>query len=477
MHADPVFESEGEPASPSSDCERPRSPLAVGVPAFLALALCLSGIGRAFSFDESVTVGSFVVSPSLWDAATRQVVSNNHQAISVLDHLIWLATGSTSEPLLRILPTGVFVTATALLSSSVARRFGWRIGLVAGVLFCTNPLMFSLARDIRGYGLLVLCSIGATLLLTNLRRRRDEQRAVVIGYVLVAVIGMSAHVYMLAILAAHVAAAIFDPDLRRRRAFQLPVLGALLGLVVQAPLLVESLQNGRGRTFDIGFPLDLSWALLGGGVLAVIATTVFLAGPARTAWRNPSLRAAGLTLIALAAVLWIVAPTDLYPRFFVSVLPVLALGAALGWSKLTLRSGGPRALAWLLLALIIGSNLQAIVPAINRSDLANRDAAALVEAAVATGASACVLATSWQPLLAYEDLPIVRTGPELDDCDLVVSLVPELDEPALRVLPQTFPNLTVLDDASATGRIFSRGPQACVLDPRSTCWVQDDGPP
>src|SRR5215210_1781884 len=83
------------------------------------------GAGRAFNLDAAATVANFVATPSLLDPFTEQIVYNNHVLFSFADHLVYSATGSSDEALLRAVPVIAAGLALGLLARELARRFGW----------------------------------------------------------------------------------------------------------------------------------------------------------------------------------------------------------------------------------------------------------------------------------------------------------------------------------------------------------------
>ena len=171
--------------------------------ALVTAAAYLPGSGRAFDYDGSVTVAKFVRTESLLDPFRRQVVFNNHPAFSFLEHLVYSVTGSASSWVMRLLPIAAAAACVGLLVGAAGRRWGPRIGLTAGALLATNPVFIGTGREVRGYSLVCLCGLAATVLLLDLER--SSSRAKSIGYVAVSTLGLATHLYMALVLLGHVA--------------------------------------------------------------------------------------------------------------------------------------------------------------------------------------------------------------------------------------------------------------------------------
>jgi len=90
-----------------------------------------------------------------------------------------------------------------------------------------------------------------------------------------------------------------------------------------------------------------------------------------------------LAVLALVLAAWIVAPTDLYPRFFVWLLP--GVGLLVGQGVARYRSLG------LLVGVVVLAQIARLGPALTRDDLGNRQAARIAEQVATEGRSPCAL--------------------------------------------------------------------------------------
>ena len=86
------------------------------------------GADRAYNYDASVTMQNFVTG-SLGDVFTRQSVYNNHPALSLIEHIVWVVTGSSDETTMRVAPALFAAVAVALLSWRIGRVGGWQPAL------------------------------------------------------------------------------------------------------------------------------------------------------------------------------------------------------------------------------------------------------------------------------------------------------------------------------------------------------------
>jgi hypothetical protein len=438
---------------------RDRAAIVAICAATAAALLAVPGIAQPYTYDESVTVGAFIQAESPLDAATEQIVANNHMGMSVVGYLVAAVTGSTSEVLLRLLPTMSFCAAAAVFAWWTCRRLGLLAAISAAALFVTNPLVFSVTRQVRGYSFLILCAMVSTILLEQAVASKDRPNArSVAQYIAIAAAGVVAQLSMIVVLVAQLAS-LWAGSRGRGSARPLwPVWAGLIGVAVQLPLLTATLAAGRGRLFRDTFPVELAEALLGGSVVtAALGMALIVAGG--TEWvRRPPIVAAGASVMLTAAGVWLVAPVDLYTRLFVGVAPAIALGIALGVRRCASTGGLAAALSWLAVLVIVVSQLITIVPTVRRTDLANRSAATVLRAAQSEGLHGCVLATSSEALMGYAQPQVAATADDLDRCDLVISLVPHWDEPAFPGLNERFPYTLPLDTAASPGTAYSRRP-------------------
>jgi hypothetical protein len=126
--------------------------------------------------------------------------------------------------------------------------------------------------------------------------------------------------------------------------------------------------------------------------------------------------AAVATIVTAVAIAWAVAqPRDLYPRFFVSVIPLIAYVAGHGVAVLP-RAAEP--LAVVVVAVALAGGVGGIVghrPAI-------RDAAAVVDRARANGLTPC--GRHAEPLFVYTPpFSLVNGVDDLGDCEVFISVL------------------------------------------------------
>ena len=186
-------------AEPVRTVRRPVVAAAVlGVATFVAY---LPGLGRSLDFDSAQTVGRFIRPGPPWHAFQDQAVFNNHPMFSFLEQVVRVVTGRTDAATMRVLPILCGALAVAVLTWFAARRHGLAAGLAAGALLACNPTFISLSRAVRGYSLLTLCALVATIVVVEDRRTRSNRWGAL--YVVAAGVGLATHLYMVPVLGAH----------------------------------------------------------------------------------------------------------------------------------------------------------------------------------------------------------------------------------------------------------------------------------
>lgn len=377
----------------------------------VATGAYLIGAGRSYAYDESVTVGAFVNTPSLLDPFRRQIVFNNHPFFSFLEHLVWDA-GGRSETWMRVLPAAAGAAAVGMVAWAVCRRWGLLAGAAAAGTLATSPLFVEASRTVRGYSLLTLCAVASTVLAVDLVEQ-GERRLQSVAYVVAAAAGGAVHLYMAPVVGAHVAfvAARGRPIGRmwRIRWYAAGLLGALSYLGIAGDMAAAS--QGRGRDFDPSFPGSLGRALLGTHPLAVglLGAVVAVAAWITRSRRDLTLPATAVAMFTTVA--WVLlAPLDLYPRFFVWLAPGVALAAAV-------------AVRWKA-ALIVPAVLSMAVTAGDQvrswrtDDRSIPNAALAVEQARRAGDVPCAI--GGEALLAYTAPPTEVVPTDLTGCDVLV---------------------------------------------------------
>lgn len=315
--------------------------------AILALALVLRVplLGRGFQGDEIRTMLDFVEAPSTWETITRVVDFNNHHFYSLLARGMEAALGR-AEWVVR-LPALLFGLLTIpALWIGLRGDFGSRTALLAALLLATSPIHIGFSATARGYTGLVFFTWCATILFFSVVRE-DGRVSRVIAYAVLSALGIWTHLYGAAVLAVQ---ALFlaillageahrsglAPAFRRFRMAAAGVVGAaLLTLVLYAPALprllpvLRSVQHGPFDprlpfvvlTYLVGLPLGFAGLLLGG--IAVVGLV----------WGLWSRRLVAL-YVALVFVLpvgatWLSREQSFMERFFMFLLPFVALGVAL----------------------------------------------------------------------------------------------------------------------------------------------------
>ena len=396
-----------------------RSPAAVRAGAGLAIVTFLGylpGSGRSLDFDSAQTVGMFVKTGPPWSAFRLQAAFNNHPLFSFLEQLVRVVTGRTDAAAMRVLPILCGALAVGVLTWFAARRHGVRAGLVAGTLLATNPTFLSLSRAARGYSLLVLCAIVATILVAD--DRPDRSRWSDLAYVAVAGMGLATHLYMFPVIAAHLGAVI-----ARRRldaGWRLRFAGTALVAVLAYAGMAASMFHTMG-SYSRVLRTDLPWRVAvmatGGGWASVAVAPLVVAGAMLVLRRSRATRGAAIALAGVLLVQWAVLQSSaLTARFFVWLVPAAAYLAAVAVGRI--RVGALLAAAS---AVVAGLTM---LPAFTDDPTAYRHAAALIRQAGAMGERSCVVNIGVSPMLAYLDSPAdfaaVTHPDDLDRCDLLV---------------------------------------------------------
>ena len=412
-------------------------------------AVYLIGSGRVFAYDSAVTFANFIATPALLDAFAvhsqqptiplSTIAGNDHVLVSLISHVIYSVSGSTSEVVYRILPAIAAGGTVGVMAALLSARFGVIAGACAGLYIASDPLFVENSRDVRGYSLAALCAVLATLLVT--RALAGWRRWV---YGLLLGLAIAAHLFSGLVLVAHVVWVLTRrprPELRRLAPAWL--VAGVIGLGANASILwIDLTQHGLipGK-FEPGFPRDLVFYLVGAPVLLTIglwlsaaALGLWLVRDER--WVLPSL----LTVAAAVAILWIgLHPAYLYPRFFMFLVPGFAylVAAAVSRWKLVLAPVvllGVAAAAWFQ------------VPGYTADSLALRESARVVERANAEGRRACVIHSDEQVLGAYaKGFFTVTSADQLASCDLVVVVSWALDLPLRDLAAQQFPRARALE--------------------------------
>lgn len=405
-------------ATPPPAPARPtRSPAWAGagltVVTFLAY---LPGSGRSLDFDSAQTVGMFVRQGPPWSAFRSQAAFNNHPLFSFLEQLVRVVTGRTDAAAMRVLPILFGALAVGVLTWFAARRHGLLAGLAAGALLATNPTFLSLSRAARGYSLLVLCAIVATVLVAE--DRPDQSRWKDLAYVAVAGMGLATHLYMFPVIAAHLGAVLARRrlDARWRFRFAGTALVAVLAYAGMAASMLDTM-GGYARVLKADLPWNVAVMTTGGGWAALVVSPLVVAGAVLLLRRSRAARGAALALAGVLLVQWAgLQSSALTARFFVWLVPGAAYLAAVAVGRL--RPAALLAAASAALAVSI------VAPGFTNDPTAYRQAAAVITQANAAGARSCVVNIGVPPMLAYLDSPAdftaVTEPGQLDGCDVLL---------------------------------------------------------
>jgi hypothetical protein len=369
------------------------------------------GAGRAYDYDSSESVGSFIATRSLLDPFRRQLQFNNHPFFSFLEHLVYSAGGS-SETAMRVLPTAAAAATVGLVVGWIVGRWGWLAGLAGGLLLAANPTFASLGRSVRGYSLLTLALVCATVLLERLlvERRGGEG----IAYTTALAIAIATHLYALCVLLGHVLVVVVRREADRRWLLRWVAAVVVGGLAYSgmAGRMVAAARSEQHR-FQSAFPLHVGAAVLGStpAAIAVVACLTCL-GLLRA---RRSALAALAVVVAVLGVDWaVVAPTDLYPRFLVWLIPVAAVAAA----------AAIRRSAWLLGPAVVAAVAMVAVDIPNWTvqPLPGPAAAELLGDARQLDATTCALPDVRGLLMAYTAPPAeVKDPRSLARCTLAIA--------------------------------------------------------
>lgn len=402
---------------PAAPARRRPSPAWAGAGlAAVTFAAYLPGAGRSLDFDSAQTVGMFVKTGPPWSAFRSQAAFNNHPLFSFLEQLVRVVTGRTDAATMRVLPILFGALAVGALTWFAARRHGLLAGLVAGTLLACNPTFVSLSRAARGYSLLVLCAIVATILVAE--DRPDRSRWSDLGYVAVAGMGLATHLYMFPVVVAHLGAVLARGrlDARWRLRFAGTALVAALAYAGMAAAMIDTM-GAYSRVLKTDLPWDVAAMATGGGRAALAVAPLVVAGAVLLLRRSQAARGAALALGAVLLVQWAgLQSSALTARFFVWLVPGAAYLAAVAVGRLR-----PAAV---LAAVSTALAVAVVASGFTDDPTAYRQAAAVVTEANAAGAQSCVVNIGMPPMLAYLDSPAdftaVTEPAQLDGCDVLL---------------------------------------------------------
>jgi 4-amino-4-deoxy-L-arabinose transferase-like glycosyltransferase len=269
-----------------------------------------------------------------------------------------------------------------------------------------NPMFVTQSRAVRGYSLSVLGATVAIVCVLEYVRRADEPGArrvwLLTGHAIGIVVAMGTHGFAgVALGPIGLAALVLLGRLDRR--LILSWIGAAAGLVAVYVWTIAQLldtADARGTRYLSFFGELVVQELLGrdpvtvailGGLVVFAALGVVMRVEEQPPRAGTAVMLVGGLVVAQGWYLWQIAqPFDLYPRFFLSVVPLVAIavGVAVG------RQPQLVALVVLAVALVFGE-----VRAIRDSELPLRDAGEAIVAASGLGWEVCAVGAD--PLRLY----------------------------------------------------------------------------
>jgi putative BNR repeat neuraminidase len=364
-----------------------------------ALVITLAASRVSYRYDESVTIGAFIGRGWLVPF-TRQRLHNNQPVFSFLENIVWFAGGS-SELVFRLLPAVFLGLAVALLTGWTTRRWGVLAGVAAMIVMITHPMVVDLSRQVRGYSLVLLAAVAATLLVDRLLRQPDDVWASV-GYTLFIAIGIATHLYAGAVVLGHVGLVIAFRRLSWWWIVRWAV-GGGLGLLAYVSIPPTDVRRG----FQSSFPADATWDLLGATWLSVVvlgACTVAFLATHRRVWLMVT-----LPLLATAYIWRGAELATIHPRYFLWVVPGFAVAAA--WATSRAR--------WVAVPTLVAGTAMAVI-AWPIADSGIRDAAAVAIAADARNYRVCTVGL--EAMWAYGGIRGGEFGGTDQQCDVLITI-------------------------------------------------------
>lgn len=383
------------------------------------LVLTAIRIGRSFGYDEGVTYHFFIHEGSVRRALTTQLVFNNHPMFSAIQAVGW-RIGLTGETSQRLGPALAAAITVGLVVWFTSRRVGLVGGVAAGAALGLNAMYLDQARQLRGYALATLAVFAAAVLVRQSWYDRRHRWLVAQGACMV--VGVTTHAYSVVTLAALATGALVLGRVERRHVITWGV-SAVVALLIMAPILDDMRRNseGRGHRFLSFFPDFLArsmteqrtWVVVGMIALVGVGAWVVAAGDQRRALALAS-TVAVLALVVL--VLWqVVQPFDLYPRFFISVMPFVAVLVGLGIGRLPIAPSVVVAVGLVVALWPAASDRLDVVPTV-------RDAAAITDRARAEGLFVC--GSHAEPLRVYTaPMPLLSGLDGFGDCEVFITVL------------------------------------------------------
>ena len=333
----------------------------VGLAAVLSFLIRSLDIGlSSYSIDEMVSL-SQALSPHPWAWSW-----DNVPGLYIWILKPWVSAFGTSEIATRMLSASFSAMATGVLtavalrvneknSGVVVAGHPWRAAVLVGFVHIFNPLSFELARETRAYALfelMVSIQLGLFLGFLGYGVRR--------GWLYLGVSAVTIAVHWLGFLPFLLqqgwVARTSRSDGIRLKALRLVGLGAVLLAIGLSTHVRWDFLRWQLLKFNVEpmsrWPLQVSNELLAGTGISVLAAALFIP---LSLWRRPSSEASVekkllnglgwivlLTLFGATSAGWLMERAILVPRYYVFLVPVVALLVGLSIQSALERRGGIR---------------------------------------------------------------------------------------------------------------------------------------
>lgn len=270
---------------------------------------------------------------------------------------LWIVFGD-SETALRSLSAVVAVLVVVATYVLGKHLFGWRTGIIAALLVTVNAFFIDYAQEARGYTLALLLAVLSSYFFIRANERPSARWW--IAYMITGALGVYTHLYFALLLIAQFASLVFLPG--REIPWKSLIISGLSIIILIIPMAYFVLVRDAGQiawvsTPDLESITVLFHHLTGRGeYLSVIAYLIFcgiaLFFTVKTflaqrrspeLWRHAFLLCCLFIPIVISFVFSFIKPIYYY-RYFVILIPFLAVYAALGITYLKRR--------WLVLAAI-----------------------------------------------------------------------------------------------------------------------------
>jgi hypothetical protein len=218
-----------------------------GCAAFLAWAL-FGALNQSLWHDEAYSV-LYYTSGGPSDILFGDYVPNDHVLFNLL---AWLTTNvvGESEVAYRVWSVVPAFAASVAIVWWAWVRLGRAVGVAAGLLGATSPMVLLLVRDARGYGLGLLAA--AVALISADRFARDRSTRVLLGFGAAGFVGIATLPVFAIAFVGQALPLLSRRDLRVRAALTVGIVG-LLSLLFYAPLL-GGILDSAGQQFGRRLP-------------------------------------------------------------------------------------------------------------------------------------------------------------------------------------------------------------------------------